>query len=1113
MFGRKKLRFLAAWLVICAMLVGTLASCDLSSLGLGGMMQNGNYVEDEDDDRGSNKDKNNRPSKDEDETTMEESTKRPNNWFDDDDDDHWGVESSIECETERVEDKYDAHYGHELWEEKLEEECYIGYLDGEYVHRYVYVQGCYDCGIHISKTINNHVYSDARAIDQIRHEYERYDCDEYGNFIQTDKSIEYYSFEESPYLNGRSYSYTSLLEWFDFDELGNEIGYSSSEFVYSGDGCECIEIYTDSNGDSYRQSVGVRHPELKEKYSLKNPGGSCVDGVIATSLCPRCGYEENKYELDKEHFFSDVNVGSEVVLFYDHGHSCSGRIELAVCACGEQTNIGCSYDAECVRSYSETVDGIEHNYYTYRCYGNCNSGFVVESWRIKDAECNAVICTNYTFDDGYTYSSQVTESKYHNIVYEGLMGESSYVDNLDGTYTVTEARLEKCEDCGEYISKLIDICKKRQDGLEIFRAEYVYCFRDGNANDSYLSSESVREYGVSYNEFDHETLRNYPMSTLYRCYDEEGNVTEYCEEYYTYVGTGHCNASVQCKRLGVEDEYFTTQNHLDGVRRISLIEGADDCTDGIMISWYCGDCGQSLGSDIEYGNHHVEITEKVDLGDLGAACGGSFTVSKCLCGECVEYGFDTNCNFEHVTGISIDRDDNGMADMDKSLYRCTKCNFAYVECYEFNEDESCVQTITHSINFGVSNIDDGGLYSVSYSTINDYLAHYTEYYELNVGNRVVGEERCKVCGKLVREQVRENFIITNTRYNYYKNGGVASVEVEEQYAFYADNGGLYQTVIKRTYYENYNENGDLDSWQEYLWSYSGDENNSYCGHYTVIYKSSDHPEGYVCEEGDRHEWYSLSNDWECVPGANVLEAYCIYCGEVRYSEYASHGGHSYKYNSTTGMYECDRCNVVANEEIYGERLMISCVTDGAYGEYFLIRYYDNWGSDAWNINLYLVLPNGSEVAINSSCVIITGDRWLQVDANSVAQLAASYGYGCCDYLIKAEAVNYNDGDVYSAYIDGHVYSLSQVTGSGCYDERVEIYGCTMCGSYNIYENREYTGHYYRVSVQVEISYDSSGNRITRKTITNYCESCGYYETYETVQKHTHWGECIESSEQ
>ena len=1103
MSGKKTLRSLVAWLVICVMLVGTLASCDLSSLGLGGMMQNGNFVEDEDD-RGS-KDKNKRPSKDtetavEDESEKEESTKRPNNWFDN----NWGVESSIECETDRVEEIYDKHDGHDRWEECIEEERFSGYLDGEYTDRYVYVEFCNSCGEYIAKRINTYAYIDATERYITRYEWEFYNCDDFGSFIMAERDIEYYTLAQSPYMNGATYSYISKRVIFEYDDLGNEIGYLQSEYVYNGNGCNVTEKCSDSKGNSYKNNYEDYHPCYLETYTLKN-GGSCLDGVEVTSLCPMCGYIDHRYDWDGGHAFSENGLGNEVAMFVDHGHSCNGNVWGMTCACGEETRLEYWFDAEHIRSYSRQLEGTEHYYDVYRCYGDCGQTFTIERYTYKDASCNAVIYTNFIFDDGYVVSGYEKESQYHNTYSEGLIGESSYVKHPDGSVTSTDAYLEKCADCGLAMEKRIKVCSKTREGLETYRSEIVYGFKNGNVNDSYIRYESVWEYGVSYNQYDSENLRNYPISYWHRNYDDNGNVTDFCEEYYTYIGNGHCTANVQRKSLGCEDEYYTTETHVDGVCEISLAPGANDCTDGINVRWFCGDCGKTLGYEVEYGNHRIDVDEKVDLGSLGAECAGSFVVKKCLCGEYTEYHFDTECYFEHVEGYGSDYSSDGLTDIEKNMYRCTVCGFTYVECHEYNYDASCVQTVTHSIIFGVSDIEDTGLYAVSYDYVSDHLVHNTEYYELNVGGRVVGEERCKVCGKLVSEQSKSDFTMTNTYYDYYKNGNVSSMYVEEYYVFYNDND-LYQIVTKRTYHESYNEFHEVKYWNEYIWEYSGDENNCFCGNYRVIFNCSELSEGYVCEEGERHEWYGLSYDLECVPGKYVVDAYCVYCGKERYSYDASHWGHAYKYDSRTGMYTCIRCGIMDYSDEY-DRMMMSNLTDGQHSGCYVIRFYEG-GIDDWQWKAYIVLPNGIEISIDQSYISFVDGRLMYIEAEAVANIASGYGYSSCNYMIKLEAINRYDGEACVAYIDGHLRYLESVTDHGCDGEYIETYGCMLCGSSGIYEKGEYRGHYYTEHVQVTISYDASGNRITRRVITYYCQSCGQYETYETVQTHTPWGECI-----
>lgn len=1256
MSGNKLFRSLAAWLLACAMLVGVLASCDLSSLGLGGMVHVSDHIKDEDDDynNGGNK----KPSKDE-ESSKEEATKRPGGWFDKDDEtarveentrveeytrvDGWetdvekpgydcgGSKHSIYytyeldnnatsctdglirtahcnyCDYESVDVVY-AHEGTEIVDgvgcghmeiplytctcgevmscgyvfgnhirnykkvvdgegievsvyeaicdqcgdriemeeyyrqkgcenycyidlkvqgqtintvkrdgdchnttcDKVEEECFLGYLDGEFVERFVYIEHCTNCGVDYVKYGDCRVYSDASRKELLRREEMNYEKNGSGEFVLTSKMVEEYKYFNSPVVNVQDAYYISARTHYMYDESGAEVFFSKDEYKYTGNGCDCVGIFSNSDGERYEYQMGDHHANFVDVFEMKNPGGSCLDGVEVVSLCTMCGYENWRDEWGKDHAFSESDPKTETIFFADHGHSCEYKISVLTCVCGEETQINLHFDAEHIRGYSQTINGIEHYFETYRCNGECGQYWTVESWNEKDAECNTNMYRKYTFDDGFSYTCFEKREGYHSTYAEPVANESTVIKNSDGSRVVVEVFAERCSDCGAYISKTVRRINYTKDNIETYREEFVYATNNGDLNDIRIVSEFKESYGVAQSNYDANMKRKYRISAISKSYDESGAVSDYYEEYYSYYDGNYCYATIVCKRPGCEDQQYNSEQHGSTVSQSALEPGAVNCLDGVHVRYFCSDCGQSQGEDHISGSHSMTASEKISFADLGGGCNTYLIVNRCLCGERTEFQFEGECYFEHVDGESRDFDNDGMTDIDKNMYRCSKCGFAYVEYHEYSVDSSCVQTVKHGFILGVDEIDGLGKENVSCIEVSEHLVHRLFEDQRLEGACLIIEAKCSVCDRTVATEERKNNTITRTNYLYYANGNLCDISIEENYVFYNNAYGEYRSVPKRTRYEHFSLDGSHVNLDEYTWNYSSSENECYCGHYYVIHKNASDPDGYICEEGDNHNWNRIYDNRDCVPGRTLLEEYCIHCGEERYSQDTGKNMHSFKYDGSIGRYVCLDCGIMADSDEY-QRMVIADMTGKEFnGELnYVVGYVDHWGHDDWAWSLTLVLADGREYGLDNSYITSYESYRLIIDASAIASIAARYGAYNCNYLIKVEAHDINDGDTYCAYLNGHVQMPSADSSHVCEGEKHEIYDCALCGKSGVLDVGTYVGHNYRITETVKYSYDAEGNRTTRTERALYCVECGHYEVHTIIQKHTPWGECLE----
>jgi hypothetical protein len=333
------------------------------------------------------------------------------------------------------------------------------------------------------KRSDKYVYADATREVVLRNEWETYSWSDEGYFVLRDKTEEIFESRKSEYIEGKTVNYAVMQTRYKYDEYGSEISYTSHEYKYTGNGCECIEIYTDQNGNMHRLEHIERHVSGEDIFELKDPNGSCEDGLIVTHMCPLCGYKHSSGYWGNEHVTSQTNSLNEKHLFADYGHTCGGRVEVNACPCGERVEISYNYDADYLKGYEKEIDGVVHYFEEHRCHGDCGQYFTIESWNEKDAECNAMVFTRFTFAEGSGFTVNRYEEKYHQTYDERVEEECTYEKYGDGSCSVQDVYVNKCRDCGSVISKRVHKHGYDSLGRETASDEYHYVVTDWDTKD------------------------------------------------------------------------------------------------------------------------------------------------------------------------------------------------------------------------------------------------------------------------------------------------------------------------------------------------------------------------------------------------------------------------------------------------------------------------------------------------------------------------------------------------------------------------------------------------------------------------------------------------------
>ena len=288
----KLFKVMLSLLIVCSMLVGTFASCDIFS----GNMNFNDHVEDKDDDDDDDDDnddggrldndetqKGNKPNREE-KTEREDKTdreERPNDKYETDKrDDPWVEDTYIDWETDVEVSPKDECIGggyHEYNSEKIEDECYTGFEDGKFVEHWAYLEYCHICGESICKRYEKYVYSDNSRTLKERYE-ETYFYPQDGEMKISSTHIIEYAQAVSQYAGGKTYIYPVCESSIVYDGFANEKHYGKVEYRYTGHGCECVLVRTDESGRISESSPEIWHANWGEAYILEDPNGKCTDG-------------------------------------------------------------------------------------------------------------------------------------------------------------------------------------------------------------------------------------------------------------------------------------------------------------------------------------------------------------------------------------------------------------------------------------------------------------------------------------------------------------------------------------------------------------------------------------------------------------------------------------------------------------------------------------------------------------------------------------------------------------------------------------------------------------------------------------------------------------------
>jgi len=848
------------------------------------------------------------------------------------------------------------------------------------------------------------------------------------------------------------------------------VAYTDYYTIYCGD--EVIE-FTD-------KGVTTRH-NIQTTAVLAEGATSCTEGVTIIDNCLDCDYTRTRNYTYHHIVYTVLNEGCE-----------NHIVEYGECACGEEYDIHYS-------GFKIKQEGLKRTYYC----DNCDVRGVFNTVRTeKDEFCNFTstetteiyVGEELVFDhtDVYYRTVHIPETKL-------LVDESGEVTNEDGTRTVTETTEMYCEDCLASFTKTQTVSVYNENGVLISRETKYFNYVAVSETETVAVLEREEYYEYSYlalvgYDAPVQRVKHYSYKSW-----EDGAVSEWSTSDYTFDETNPCLVTHhQVSSWGV-DRTETYTEHAMLVNSFVLSEGSTTCVDGVDIIRHCVVCGTQTSRSY-YGNgHNISGIPKqvINTKDYGAACNVIFNVYTCPCGA--------SSNVKPSGDADFERKNYYINGHDYYVYTCAvtdpvACGFVWVRETYIEMDDECFPTNYTNYYFGVD------VSAKTYKEMLTFESHgtsknHTERYEtVNIDKGYIRTTTCAKCGQLIEtfEYVRDGLTVTKT-WKYYDNM-TGTICTEKNVEINRVVPGISETALLSDYYEYYNPDGSIRSWDKYEYTYPNADKGDYCNRICVHTNS-----GGLSET--TNGTYHLAETWNTVY-SNCVEALreyvCLCCGYKRTSLITYNSSHIFIYDSNKGVFVCRVCGLENANGVNGDISFVNVSSEGD-GKNYIINYR-NWRGDRYTPVL-LLYTDGAEEPMLLDDVVMTDDadnRRLYISTAAILDAAAELGLEPCSYTIEIAFVptTSNDSLVYSFYLDEHIYLVDEENSVFPEDGCDALGGviitrkCALCGDSYAETHTIHSRKYVDRSV-VKTDTEDGGIKIV-DTTTYECVYCG--ETFVNVNE-------------
>lgn len=833
----------------------------------------------------------------------------------------------------------------------------------------------------------------------------------YHDVAQADISVEY---------NGKTWNAQVEAKYFyDFDRYyGSTLyfvyNYSDKTLTYTPvyeslheyvvDESKCVipndcttrgSIYYECSicGYSYVEYFYLPHGTERYEYELR--GTDCTEGVLVKGYCSVC---DKLTYVDTT--FDHVNYTADKTLNLSKFGGCGDcSIVLGVCMCGKNRNIyveGMDYEKE---GYGEF----------YVCSKHC--GMTVRFVRdYEDVGCKEIVKTTaQAYFNGELVNSEIT------LTIERDNHEYQRVAHLiDGAKTCEDGWVESeiCVKCGKvlYASNIV-----RREHEEHYIRDIV------NLSDRYGADNDgvILVYGcacgknTSYVQINGDYSREWDGKNDIYVFTKDGFVIRYIR---TSEKDENCIVTdKETYEIGYDS---TTDKALDKIEviigggyanhdlqlySVKLIDGAHDCSEGVICTYKCADCGHEEQDIKPVYDHRTCVKQTIDLKPYGAKCDEVLKISSCACGAAISYEVIS------TTDLDIDIDDTGR----------------YGDYLSYADGKQL-----HSIRCAVTSPKcDLQLYYIRY-VVDDASGDPIEYRELVTDVNVISESEFtyRSLDVTIYKDIQHNYhwvtetkdCITTEKYVCENCGDIQYQHSQanhdyEVISFNAEKGCYGEATLRCT------KCGDeTTGWRE-IHEYVEKEEIDGC-----IVRIVD-----VCERcGSRnlketrenHDYKIVGNQEATCTKYSYTEYRCSKCND---EDTYINGPltHNYVFDEEKGYYVCERCGMQGVNGSDGE-VVLEDLTE-ADGDMYVVGYwFQHYGFEKRNewegeyvVNVVIInldvedeTSNEREVLVENIDINFT-DRDQEMFFSKAQAVDFATERGISNYQIRLNVVNRGDNDL------------------------------------------------------------------------------------------------------